>query len=831
MRALRLSVREWSLRTKVVALLLTTSVLPTALVALVVLDRDRDQARSANVALLQARVDQVADTLEAHLRGFRAAALRSARDPEMIGYCVARPAGRERAQAAVTAHLVALHGLDPAIRGLGVVDLGGTVVAASEPERVGEDLSRRDYFRRASAGQSATSEIYLPEDGDPGQATLAIAEPVWSASGAVVGVLAVWVRAGALWDVMNAANGTAGEGSYFILFDRYGIRVGHSRSGRLLFHPAGPLSAGDAAALLGDRRFGGRTSELLAAVVPYPLEAPRSGGRAVYRRPRSPSNAVDNLAVARHLDSNAWTLVAHVPEAAVAVPIGSVLPRLLPSIIGTLVAALGAFSLLRSIVIPVTALSAAVEAVERGELDSARARPAVHPGAAAEVKRLATAFRSMARTIADRDRGLRASNRDLRLVLDSVGQGFLSMDAAGAISPERSSVVDLWLGPPRDGQPIWSYLGGDDAALTAQLREGWRAALAGAGDPEALARLPARMRRGALTLDLRFRAVAPEGLFERVGLVVTDVTDDQARLRREAEMEAELRQAQKLEAVGRLASGIAHEINTPLQYVGDSCAYLFDAVGALAPLVERYRATLADAGASGAAPSLATLTGVAEAEAAADVDFTLAQAPKAAARALDGLMRVTDIVRAMKEFAHPDQREMTAVDLNRAVQSTLTIARNEYKYVADVVTDLGDLPAVTCHPGEINQAVLNILINAAHAIGDVVQGSGEKGLITVRTRREGDQVVVSIGDTGPGIPAAIRDHVYDLFFTTKEVGRGTGQGLWISRSVVCDKHRGSLTFETEVGVGTTFHLRLPVDGPPGAAAAVAGPFAGAHHGP
>jgi signal transduction histidine kinase len=166
----------------------------------------------------------------------------------------------------------------------------------------------------------------------------------------------------------------------------------------------------------------------------------------------------------------------------------------------------------------------------------------------------------------------------------------------------------------------------------------------------------------------------------------------------------------------------------------------------------------------------------------------------------------------MKEFAHPDQKDMTLADLNQAISSTLVIARNEYKYVAELELELGDIPHVLCHLGDLNQVVLNIVVNAAHAIADVVKDSGDKGRLGVRTRRDGEHVVVEISDTGGGIPEEVQTRVFDPFFTTKEVGRGTGQGLAIARSVVCDKHGGELTFETAVGRGTTFFVRLPIAG-------------------
>jgi PAS domain S-box-containing protein len=276
------------------------------------------------------------------------------------------------------------------------------------------------------------------------------------------------------------------------------------------------------------------------------------------------------------------------------------------------------------------------------------------------------------------------------------------------------------------------------------------------------------------------------------------------------QLELELRQAQKLESVGRLAAGVAHEINTPVQFVSDSVHFVRDALGELAQLTEMHRAVTQSV--REGAPSRDAAETAAQAEDDADLPYLLENLPKALDRALDGLDRVTTIVRSMKEFAHPDQREMAASDLNHAINSTLVIARNEYKYVADVTVDLGDIPAVRCHLGDVNQAILNIVVNAAHAIGDVVKDTDQRGRITVRTRHEDDMVVISISDTGGGIPVDIRERIFDPFFTTKGVGKGTGQGLAIARSVIREKHGGDLGFETELGKGSTFFIRLPIDG-------------------
>jgi signal transduction histidine kinase len=292
--------------------------------------------------------------------------------------------------------------------------------------------------------------------------------------------------------------------------------------------------------------------------------------------------------------------------------------------------------------------------------------------------------------------------------------------------------------------------------------------------------------------------------------MMLDVTD-QRRL------ENDLAQAQKLESVGRLAAGVAHEINTPVQFVSDSVLFVREAMDDLSQIVDKYRelraaTERAPQGAQDAAV-VAAVKAAEEAEDDADLDYILENAPVALDRARDGLGRVAAIVRSMKEFAHPDRKEMVQTDLNQAIASTLVIASNEYKYVAEVETSFGEIPPVNCYAGEINQVVLNLIVNAAHAIGDVVKGTPAKGRIRVSTRMLDDQVEIAIADSGKGIPVDVRSRIFDPFFTTKEVGKGTGQGLAIARTVIVEKHKGTLHFETEVGLGTTFFIRLPVNGP------------------
>jgi PAS domain S-box-containing protein len=293
----------------------------------------------------------------------------------------------------------------------------------------------------------------------------------------------------------------------------------------------------------------------------------------------------------------------------------------------------------------------------------------------------------------------------------------------------------------------------------------------------------------------------------RTKMIVAIVEDVTERNR----LEVELRHSQKLESVGRLAAGIAHEINTPIQFVGDNINFLSGAFEQLLALCDMYRQLCSKAAHMPLSP--ADLAGQKQREEEADLDYIRGAVPTSVVSTIDGIGRVARIVQSMKAFAHPDRGERSNADLNMALRNTLTVATNELKYVAKVETEFGDIPATPCYLSDLNQVFLNLLVNAAHAIGDVVGKSGHRGTIRVRTYVEKDKVVVAIGDTGTGIPPAVQSRMFEPFFTTKDVGKGTGQGLALARSVVVEQHGGSITFETELGKGTTFFIRLPLAPP------------------
>ncbi len=265
------------------------------------------------------------------------------------------------------------------------------------------------------------------------------------------------------------------------------------------------------------------------------------------------------------------------------------------------------------------------------------------------------------------------------------------------------------------------------------------------------------------------------------------------------------RVSHRLEAVGQLAAGIAHEINTPLQFVGDSLTFLEEAVDELLRLTSLYRWMLyTDA----AIPVEERRQAMRAVEEWADVEYLRERIPSAFARTADGIARVRSIVMAMNCFSHASSAEFAPAEINEAIKTTLAVCRNEYKYVAEVRLELGELPSVTCNIGELNQVFLNVILNAAQAIEEKVRERSGRGEIRISTRAADREVIIEIADDGPGIPPEIRDRIYDPFFTTKEVGKGTGQGLALARSTI-QRHSGSLECSSGPG-GTTFTIRLPL---------------------
>lgn len=274
--------------------------------------------------------------------------------------------------------------------------------------------------------------------------------------------------------------------------------------------------------------------------------------------------------------------------------------------------------------------------------------------------------------------------------------------------------------------------------------------------------------------------------------------------------QAQLLQAQKLESIGQLAAGIAHEINTPTQYVSDNVGFVKSASRSLLKLVDAAIAMAAAMQENMAdEPMLREFDTLLR---STKIDFLRRQIPQSLDESLDGLGHISRIVAAMKEFSHPSQNKKEPVDIRDIINTTVTVARNEWKYVAELETRFAsDLPLLPCLRDMVGQAILNLIVNAAHAIADSLPGRAqEKGLIVVSAAQVGEMMEIRVADDGTGIPEAIRDRIFDPFFTTKAVGKGTGQGLAIAYSTVVDKHNGQIRCESEPGSGATFIMLFPL---------------------
>jgi signal transduction histidine kinase len=276
--------------------------------------------------------------------------------------------------------------------------------------------------------------------------------------------------------------------------------------------------------------------------------------------------------------------------------------------------------------------------------------------------------------------------------------------------------------------------------------------------------------------------------------------------------ERQLAQSQRLESIGQLAAGIAHEINTPIQYVGDNIHFLSDSFKGLSALLAAYREPECPALNEVAVPSLRDR--IARLAEELDVEYLQEEIPKAIQQSLEGVRRVAEIVGAMKELSHPGTTAKSTIDLNHLISNTILVSKHAWKLVAEVTTDFdSDLPKIQCIAGDLSQVILNLIVNAADAIADAIKDrSGIKGHIGISTRRCGDWAEIRLSDSGTGIPESIQLRIFDPFFTTKDVGRGTGQGLAIAHAIITQKHQGTIEFETQEGVGTTFVIRLFIEG-------------------
>lgn len=410
--------------------------------------------------------------------------------------------------------------------------------------------------------------------------------------------------------------------------------------------------------------------------------------------------------------------------------------------------------------------------------------------------------------ITDRKRAemaLRASEEKNRKILENIGLG-VALIGPGMEVLELNRQMREWFPQIQTGDKPVCYRAlhvparetvCDDCPVTQTFHSG--------GVSEGIIQIP------VMGENRTFRIVSSpihnqEGIVTAVIKLMDDITEKLI-------LERELRQSQKLESIGQLAAGIAHEINNPIQYIGDNVKFFNTSFASLFDVIRQCRQLLNAIETQ--SPIQEPLGALRQLMEKVDLDMMAEEIPDALKDTLEGVKRVGKIVHSMRVFSHPGTDRKTVMDINQALESTITVARNEWKYVAELETDFDpDLPLVSCLPGEINQVFLNLLINAAHAIGDTAkENESSSGQILISTRAKGDVVEIRFSDTGGGIPESIRHRIFDPFFTTKAVGKGTGQGLAIAYNVIVEKHGGALKFETQINKGTTFIIQLPINEP------------------
>jgi len=387
------------------------------------------------------------------------------------------------------------------------------------------------------------------------------------------------------------------------------------------------------------------------------------------------------------------------------------------------------------------------------------------------------------------------ANAELAAIVECAGNAIISQDLSGNVL--------TW---NRGAERIYGF---SAAEMTGQTM----AMLIPSGRVEEDMALMERIRQGEGTEHLETtRLTKAKGLIH-ILLTLSPIRDQAGNVIGSAhvawdvthlkQLERQNAHAQKLESIGQLAAGIAHEINTPIQYIGDNGKFLEEAFRDLLVYAEACRRRRDQTPApdpNGADPL------------DEDLEYFRGEIPKAVEHLLHGVDQVARIVGAMKEFSHPGPLEKIPVDINRGIESTILVSKNEWKYIADVTTDLDpELPPVPCLAGDFNQVILNLIVNAAHAIADVQKDPHTKGSIHITTRKQDGFAEIRVRDTGGGIPKSIQSKVFDPFFTTKPVGRGTGQGLAIAHSVIVQKHKGSIRVESQPGNGATFVIRLPLE--------------------
>jgi signal transduction histidine kinase/HAMP domain-containing protein len=457
-----------------------------------------------------------------------------------------------------------------------------------------------------------------------------------------------------------------------------------------------------------------------------------------------------------------------------------------------------------SVIRPIKKLAKASHLLSEGDYDVT-----LPMASSDEIGKLVSAFKIMRDAVGSRESALRQSERWLEAVIDNSAEAILTLDDQGRIQSFNSAAERIF------GAPASRAIGSnfDQLAPFVALGE------VGSAEIEVArfdaSQFPALITASRVSVGGQSMVVATIGDLTQRRQYERIRADQHAELERLVtertvalkEAQREALQASRLASVGQLAAGIAHEINTPIQYIGDNLSFIQDATKNILPLLDEARKLACNSEHfSNGDPLIREYFDRVD---QANLDFLINELPPAISQSLEGVAQVARIVLSMKEFSHPGTTQKSVVDLNRALENTVTVSRNTWKHIANMEARLDPkLPRVNCHPGEMNQVFLNLIINAAHAIDE--SGKPRPGKIIVETFNLGDFVEVRFSDNGTGVPDAIKDRIFDPFFTTKDLGKGTGQGLAICYDVVVVKHGGQILVGDSNGEGAVFTIRLPV---------------------
>ncbi|MEJ2395616.1 MAG: PAS domain S-box protein [Candidatus Thiodiazotropha sp.] len=393
-----------------------------------------------------------------------------------------------------------------------------------------------------------------------------------------------------------------------------------------------------------------------------------------------------------------------------------------------------------------------------------------------------------------RDR-LKQQEAFLTSITQTMGEGCVVVDREGVITfvNQESEWILGWEAEEMIGKPWRELVALDQPTAESEvgsvLHQTLRDGMLRRGEDKHL------LHKDGLVIPVAFSvsALSDGALINGAVITFNDISERKRNEEERSQLERQLNQTHKMEAVGQLAGGIAHEINTPIQYVGENMRFMQEAFSDIDTLLDSFKTLMHEAESNDLlTPQVEKVKEIME---EVDFDYLKEEMPKTIEQSLTGAEQVARIVLAMKEFAHPGSRQMAPADINKIVTNTLAVSRNEWKYVAETELELDpDLPEVLCLGGEISQVLMNLIVNAAHAIEHAEKE--EKGKITLSSSLQDGLVEVRVSDNGTGIPESVRESVFNPFFTTKDVGKGTGQGLAIAQDIVVGKHQGQLFFET-----------------------------------